>query len=369
MFVFYLSALLFLVAMGLGCVTIYYRAISMMIIFEAARSDKGEGSSENVMLYFKLAYTLYTLLFCLLYALFSRFSGNTFAAVFSALDSVDESFRFTEHTAAAKRSIRHLLFAAFVLPLAAFDVYTLSYEFQITEAPAVAYVGFFMHFLALIANVIVEQQFMSLCLAMRERFEHLNLHLISLQPLVFPIQDTEMKFKNTDLTLSDQLYAIARSEFADVAKYNKQGNGMFRARGVSPVSYVKSAWGAETRGSPLGGRPPVVPEAPVTLKSRLALLRRVHDSLCDIMGQVNGMYGACLLASISFIFCGVLSLSYYVVTKALYPQPGGGSSVIVSLVQSIVWLLYLSARLIAITWACASTTKEVRSSALKLMKY
>jgi hypothetical protein len=318
-----------------------------------------ESSTDNVMLYFKLAYTLFTALFCLLYSLFSRFSGNSFATVFTSLDSVDEAFRFTDHTAAGKRSIRHIIFAALVLPLAACDVYMLSSEFRITNTSTLAYVGFFMHFLALSTNVIIEQQFIAFCLALRERFEHLNLHLISLQPLVFPIQDTDLKVKTSEMSLTDHFYAVARSEFADLVKYNKEDRGVLRARGVSPINYVKTAWGADTTGSPLTPRPTIPQGGPVTLKSRIALLRRVHDSLCDIMGQVNGTYGACLLASISFIFCGVLSLSYYVVTKALYPQPGGGSDVVTTLVQAILWLLYLSARLIALTWACASTTKEV----------
>lgn len=341
----------------------------MMAILEEAR-DKGEGSSENVQLYFKLAYTLFALLFCALYSIFQRFSGDTFASVFSGLDSVDDSFHFTDHASAAKRSIRHIVFATLVIPLASFDIYVLSNEFIVTESPTIAYCGFAMHFLALVANVIVEQQFMSFCLALKERFEHLNLHLISLQPLVFPIQDTDLKYKNSDLSLTDQLYAIARSEFADVIKYNKNDTGIFRARGVSPMSYVKPAWGADTTGSPVTPAPVrnMDPQGPVTLKTRLALLRRVHDSLCDIMGQVNGMYGVCLLASISFIFCGVLSLSYYVVTKALYPKSDGDPSIVITLVQAIVWLLYLSARLIAITWACASTTKEVSCGDQQLNK-
>jgi len=102
-----------------------------------------------------------------------------------------------------------LLFAALVLPLAVSDCYSMVNEFHLIEATVWAHVGFAMHFLALLANVMVEQQFIALCLALKERFEYLNLNLISLQPLVFPeYEHADVKFKTADL--NEQLYAIAR---------------------------------------------------------------------------------------------------------------------------------------------------------------
>ncbi|XP_059484249.1 gustatory receptor for bitter taste 66a-like [Neocloeon triangulifer] len=361
------SFLLYLAGIGLGCVSIYYRTMAMLMLIESKQEDKNK-DVDSVNLYFKLAYTLFTLLFCLIYAIFSRFSSESFGTIFTCLDQVDESFHYSDHTPATKRALYQLLFSALVLPLAVSDCYSMTIEFNLTEGPLYAHVGFAMHFLALVANVIVEQQFIALCLALKERFEFLNLNLISLQPLVFPeYEHADVKFKTNDL--NEQLFAIARSEFAGALKYNKQ---KFNEQGLSSTQrsglvtpsgpYVRSAWGKETTTTPLNpiNTGSIFESPPVSLKARLALLRRVHDSLSDIMGQVNGLYGGCLLASISFIFCGVLSLSYYVVNNALYPKPGGGNSVVISLVQSILWLLYLSARLIALAWACASTTKEAQ---------
>ncbi|CAB3366917.1 Hypothetical predicted protein [Cloeon dipterum] len=360
------SFLLYLVGIGLGCVSIYYRTTAMLALIESKQEDTNK-DVESVNLYFKLAYTLFTLLFCVIYALFSRFTSESFGNIFTCIDQVDESFHFSDHAPGAKRVIYQLLFSALVLPLAASDCYSMITEFRLTEAPVWAHVGFAMHFLALLANVVVEQQFIAMCLALKERFEFLNLNLISLQPLVFPeYEHADVKFKTADF--NEQLFAIARSEFAGALKYNKQKmnegfTSTHRSGLVTPGGpYVRSAWGKETTANPINpiNTGSLFESPPVSLKARLALLRRVHDSLSDIMGQVNGLYGGCLLASISFIFCGVLSLSYYVVNNALYPKPGGGNSVVISLVQSILWLLYLSSRLIALAWACASTTKEAQ---------
>jgi len=59
----------------------------MLSLIESKQGDKDK-EVDSVQLYFKLAYTLFTLLFCLIYALFSRFTSHSFGNIFASLDNV-----------------------------------------------------------------------------------------------------------------------------------------------------------------------------------------------------------------------------------------------------------------------------------------